>query len=78
MSKKNNGSVAGDPAFREALLREAIQRGEDDIAAGRTKPYTPALTQEITERAMKRAQAGDQPKADVTPSPSTRPQISLE
>lgn len=49
---------------RHAELVAALQLGENDIANGRTKPYTKALMKEIRERVISRAAAGEKPKSD--------------
>jgi antitoxin ParD1/3/4 len=48
-------------------LFTAIKIGEEDIAAGRYKLYTPKLQSEIIENAKKKAAEGRKPKRDVTP-----------
>jgi antitoxin ParD1/3/4 len=53
-------------ANQERLLA-ALQLGDDDIAAGRVKPYTPALFAKIKKDAVRHAKAGRKPKADVLP-----------
>lgn len=40
-------------------LLEALQLGEEDIAAGRTVPYTRELMKELCEEAIKRAKSGE-------------------
>ncbi len=53
-------------AKQERLLA-ALQLGDDDIAAGRVTPYTPALLTKIKKDAARHAKAGRKPKADVIP-----------
>lgn len=53
-------------AKQERLLA-ALQLGDDDIAAGRVQPYTPALLTTIKKEAARHAKSGRKPKADVIP-----------
>ena len=48
-------------------LLAALKKGEEDIAAGRYKLYSPELQSEIIENAKKKAAEGRKPKRDVTP-----------
>ncbi|MFL9935416.1 type II toxin-antitoxin system ParD family antitoxin [Paraburkholderia sp. RL18-103-BIB-C] len=52
---------------RRAELFAALQMGEDDIAAGRTRTYTRGFVQSLHERVLSRAAAGEKPKSDVAP-----------
>ena len=56
-----------DEQDRLAWLREAVRIGLDDIDRGDTVRMTPSLREEMIANAMKRAQAGEKPSADVTP-----------
>lgn len=49
---------------RHAELLAALERGEADIAQGRTKTYSRELVQSIRERALN---AGEKPKSDAAP-----------
>jgi len=51
---------------RKAFLA-AVKKGEDDIAAGRTIPYSEEWLEEVTERAIQKALNGEPPKSDVVP-----------
>ena len=53
-------------AKRDRLLR-ALELGEADVAAGRTKPYTPELRAQIQADARRLAAEGMKPNPDVTP-----------
>lgn len=59
-----------DNAKRERLLR-ALERGEADIAAGRTTPYTPELLAQIERDARLHAKAGKHPNPEVVPFSNT-------
>jgi hypothetical protein len=51
----------------DRCLLEALKAGEEDLAAGRCRSYTPDLFAEIVENAKKKARAGRSPKGEVTP-----------
>jgi antitoxin ParD1/3/4 len=52
---------------QRSRLLVALKKGEEDIAAGRYKLYSPELQSEIIENAKKKAAEGRKPKRDVTP-----------
>ncbi|MBF0152248.1 MAG: hypothetical protein HQL64_00680 [Magnetococcales bacterium] len=52
---------------RQALLEAALELGEQDIAAGRTLPYTPSLLDQIEQDARQQVCAGKDPHPDVVP-----------
>ena len=54
-------------AARALRLREAVQLGFQQIERGEGAEWTPQLRARIKQEAMKRAQEGRRPKADVLP-----------
>jgi hypothetical protein len=54
----------GDDSIR---LREAIQIGLDQLAAGAGLRYTPELLQALKLQASHRVQQGQQPRPEVVP-----------
>ncbi|SAL06672.1 hypothetical protein AWB78_08184 [Caballeronia calidae] len=52
---------------RNVQLITALQLGEDDIAAGRTRTYSMGIMQGVRERAINRAASREKPKSDATP-----------
>ena len=51
---------------RQALLA-AVQVGDDQIARGEYRPYTPELFEEIKRNARDKVKRGHQPNPDVLP-----------
>jgi antitoxin ParD1/3/4 len=56
-----------EEATRALRLREAVQLGFEQIERGEGAAWTPELRERIKQDAMKRAQEGRRPKADVLP-----------
>jgi len=54
----------GKSEQRYLRLLEALKVGEEDIKAGRCKPFTPDLFTEIIENAKKKARVGRTPKRE--------------
>jgi len=56
-----------EEAARALRLREAVQLGFNQIERGEGAEWTPELRERIKQDAVKRAQEGRRPKADVLP-----------
>ena len=54
-----------EEAARALRLRDALQIGLDQLAAGEGVPFTPTLLQELKQQARQRAQQGEQPRPEV-------------
>lgn len=52
---------------KRACLLAALELGEQDITAGRTTPYTPALRDQIEQEARQHAAEGRKASPDVMP-----------
>ncbi len=52
---------------RRKAFVAAVRLGEEDIAAGRVKPYTPELFETIKRNALKKFADGTEPDPDVLP-----------
>jgi antitoxin ParD1/3/4 len=58
---------------RHKRFLAAVRMGDEQIARGETVAYTKDLLEHMTKNAMARAQKGDTPNPDVTPSVPRRP-----
>jgi antitoxin ParD1/3/4 len=56
-----------DERERHAWLRDAVVQGIQDIETGNTVTMTPELREEMIQNAIRRAETGEKPSADVTP-----------
>lgn len=54
-----------EEAARALRLRDALQIGLDQLAAGEGVPYTPTLLQDLKQQARQRAQQGEQSRPEV-------------
>jgi putative addiction module CopG family antidote len=54
-----------DEQYNELVA--AVMLGERDIAQGNVKPYTPALMEQIKQKARAKAARGEKPNPDVIP-----------